>query len=56
MRVRLNRFQIKEIADYVWEYKERRIIGTYWHLAEALEVALKEIKLHRKARRKKRNK
>ena len=52
MRARLSKAQMTEIADYVQEYKERRVIGTYWYLAEALEVALKEIKLHRQARRK----
>lgn len=40
---------------YVWEYKRRGVIGTYWDLVQALEVALKEIKLHRRARRARKN-
>ena len=46
---------MQTIHNYVYEYKTRGVIGTWWYFAEAVEVALKEIKAHRRYRRKKRN-
>jgi hypothetical protein len=50
-RSRLNKSQMQTIHDYVYEYKTRGVIGTWWYFAEAVEVALKELKSLRRFKR-----
>lgn len=51
----LTKAQERELRQYVAEYKyERRIHGTWWELAAAIETALAEIQRHRSHRRRSR--
>jgi hypothetical protein len=49
-RRRLTEAMRLALWQYVLEYKHRGIRGTWWDLAEAIEVALREIDDHRRRR------
>jgi hypothetical protein len=52
VRSHLTKAQERELRSYVAEYKYgRRIHGTWWELATAIEIALAEIRRHRSRRR-----
>ncbi len=42
-RSRLSRTEYSELKEYVRQYKDRRVMGVWEQLADAIEVALREI-------------